>query len=234
MKRTLIVLLALAVLCLVAGIGLAAVANTPHDIRNGSADQICAFCHTPHQGSSSGYPLWNRTQTAPTYTMYTSATFDMGPAAATPGFPSAACLTCHNGVASTLVNYPGPGSLGDTNYNFTMGNATNYAIWANVGADLRNDHPVSFTYNPAQDNQANGFPNASGGRILNLYQLYGSAVPGNQMECATCHAVHDTATYTKNPWSVTSKTHTGTTGEVYFLRTTNVASRMCNDCHVNR
>jgi hypothetical protein len=236
MKKSLILLVGLISICLLAGVVFAAVSGTPHDLRSGSADEICAFCHTPHSAASPTLtgPLWNRSQATQSYTPYSSATFDMGPAAE-PKYGSGACLTCHNGVTAGLVNYPGPGSIANANYTFQMGAGqytTTYATWANLGIDLSNDHPVGFTYAPALDNTTdnNGFP----ATIPTQFRLFGASK--NQFECGTCHAVHHTpaAAYTTNVWDNTNKTHTSTTGQVYFLRSSNTASALCNACHVNR
>ena len=43
----------------------------PGTIKATSESAICVFCHTPH-GSSASAPLWNRTETAATYTPYSS------------------------------------------------------------------------------------------------------------------------------------------------------------------
>jgi hypothetical protein len=237
MKKSLILLVGLISICLLAGVVFAAVSGSPHDLRTGTATEICAFCHTPHSAGDPALtgPLWNRSQASQSYTPYTSATFDMG-AASEPKYGSGACLTCHNGVTSGLVNYPGPGSIATANYTFIMGTApynSTYATWANLGIDLSNDHPVGFTYNASLDDTTdnNGFP----ATISTVFRLFGAGK--DQFECGTCHAVHDTgvaAGYSKNPWDNTTKLHTATTGQVYFLRSSNAASALCIACHVNR
>lgn len=238
MKKILVLLLALSMLCLVAGVVMAAVSGTPHDLRTNTAIEICAFCHTPHQGPGTAVPLWNRNQAAQTYTLYTSTvsgTFDMSVAAALRD-PSTLCMGCHNGVASSLINYPGPGSTANANYNATVAGGTLQIgsgaldAWTNLGVDLRNEHPVSFNYNPALDTatQNNGFPPLAGGTVVGAvtgarYQMYASGAATESFECATCHNVHHTV----------SGYGEGST-QVYFLRTSNAASSMCRDCHVNR
>jgi len=207
----------------------ASVIGTPHDL----APEPCAMCHTPHNASGQ-YPLWNREQaTSGSYTMYgsiNSPSFDMGVgAASTPGNPSNLCLVCHNGQFSSLVNYPGPCNVNpDPAYDLEV------AGCANLELDLTNDHPISFTYNPALDASSdnNGFPNITnvtatrnaivGAISGTYYYLYGSS-PNNQFECATCHSVHDVATYDGK----------GST-TVYFLRHDNAGSTLCRDCHFNR
>ena len=134
--------------------------GTPHDVEvitGESGLEPCAMCHTPHSGTGQ-YPLWNRDQGPQTYTMYDSPSFDMNDFNTGPQEPSSLCLVCHNGVFSSLVNYPGPGSHSNENYDYNM----NPTFWAMLDTDLTNDHPVSFTYDPSKDNSQdnNGFPSA--------------------------------------------------------------------------
>jgi len=221
--------------------GTPGIANTPHDVQvmTGEAGlEPCAMCHSPHSGTGS-YPLWNRDQAAQTYTLYDSPSYDMNDNNQ-PQEPSSLCLVCHNGVFSSLVNYPGPGSHTNENYDYEM----NPTFWAMIGTDLSNDHPISFTYEPTADNQQdnNGFPDAApcptatwrlwipGDMGAITYPLYGSGATANQFECATCHAVHDTVNYTGK--QMVGGKSVGT--QVFFLRTSNAGSELCNDCHVNR
>jgi len=231
--RYLIILFALAVV-FSAVVADATVVNSPHDIAYGlSGREVCVNCHTPHQGQNPPVSmlLWNRNRVSNATLFYNSATFDMGPANSTNAGPQTnLCLACHDGAASTLVNYPGPGSTQNTNYDLSSGKIGN---WANIGTDLSQEHPVAFVYNASADKDNNGFQAASNGVITGSgtgtsYRLYDN----NTFQCATCHAVHDTATYTKASWNGLNNPRGS--GEVYFLRTSNSASQMCTDCHVNR
>jgi len=223
MKKFLLALLALTLLAGVTTVW-ATVIGSPHDL----APEPCAVCHTPHSGTGD-YPLWNRSQTAQTYTMYTSFTFDMGPANnGGPRYPSNLCLVCHNGVASELVNYPGPCSDPDGAYDLQLSGC------ADLSTDLTDEHPISFNYNNTEDLDNDGFPAAQAAAvnstraIINaasgyVYPLYGSGAENNWFECATCHSVHDTVVYNgKGDY------------QVFFLRADNTGSAMCLDCHVNR
>lgn len=225
MKKVFLLLLVLSLMAGVATVW-ATVIGTPHDL----APEPCAMCHTPHSGTGQ-YPLWNRLQPTQTYTLYNSISFDMGPTTQ-PRSPSSLCLVCHNGVASTLVNYPGPCSNPDAAYDIQV------AGCADLGLDLTNEHPISFNFNDALDLDGNNFPPATQVRTLpnpryaiigsisgTNYFLYGNTVAGeyNYFECATCHSVHDLATYPgKGEY------------QVYFLRSDNTGSQMCLDCHAAR
>ena len=228
MKKLLLIVL---MLSLVAGVATvwATVIGTPHDL----APEPCAMCHTPHSGTGQ-YPLWNRTQTGTTgYTLYNSSSFDMG-AAVTPEAPTALCLVCHNGIQSELVNYPGPCSNPDSAYDIQV------AGCASLGENLQDDHPVSFKYlggmtgAAGEDQDMNNFPTTSNTLGSNPRQYIPSArdtsvkyflyrhadTLTNYFECATCHSVHDLATYDgKGDY------------QVYFLRSDNTGSAMCIDCH---
>ena len=240
MKKVLIILLSVAILA-AAGIALAGINNTPHNIPqfvSGKTGEPCAYCHTPHVGGTGDptYPLWNRSQNGITYTMYSSPTFDMTPGPtrtqAQVDMSTRACLQCHNGVASELINYPGRGlksASAEATYNFT---GTDLGNLANIGTDLRQEHPVGFTYNPSLDNENNGFPAISSGKVgtTNL-PLYGTDITQvrNMLGCGSCHEPHDRYTYT-------GKNAT----QVYFLRNAtasdngNAGSAMCKACHVNK
>jgi len=158
--------------------------NSPHDlsavstanIRAVAETEVCLFCHTPHRANE--VPLWNHALSAATYIPYQSTT-----AKATFGQPSGAsklCLSCHDGtvalgmVASRPLPIPMQGGV-----------TTLPPGRSNLGTDLSDDHPVSFTYDAALA-AANGQlrdPAALDPRIR-LEQ-------GNQLQCTACHDPHD-------------------------------------------
>ena len=117
--------------------------------------EICVFCHTPHGAdTSAAVPLWNRTLPVPSsFTTYDSlGTSSLDGKVAPVGSVSIACLSCHDGVTSmsAVINAPGSGL---TNATWTAGtwsgaNQTAGAITgvANLGKDLKNDHPIGIQY----------------------------------------------------------------------------------------
>lgn len=164
-------------------------------------DGICVYCHSPHNAlTGMAAPLWNRTTYTATYTMYDSDTIDMTIQSA-PDAYSAACLSCHDGVQAldSLVNLP---------YKYATAQTGNFISWGEVGTDLSNDHPISVVYDPSADTAfvAQATVEAAG---LPFFTGTGS----NQVECATCHMVHDNA-------------------NGRFLRLGNNASALCLTCHV--
>lgn len=205
MKKIAILALLVVSLGLYGTAAVADVVGTSHDLTtqttvltNAGNTQVCAYCHTPHNASTtnSTTPLWNHEDTTATYTMYSSPSLDMT-IAGSPAGVSLACLSCHDGTvaADQLLNYP-PGVTGPGI--FTVGG---------IGTDLSNDHPISLTYNATLDTD---FVAPVGSQVNGL-QLFGGA--GDQVECGTCHSVHDNV---NEP----------------FLRISNAGSALCLACHI--
>lgn len=128
--------------------------------------QVCVFCHTPHGGSTSTKPLWNRKVAGAGYTqsyvLYDSSTLDAKQVQGSlqqPGGSSKLCLSCHDGtVAIGNVNVlNGLDKSGqaktvstiDTGAVSTMptGSGADTGFTRNLGTDLTNDHPISISYN---------------------------------------------------------------------------------------
>jgi predicted CXXCH cytochrome family protein len=213
MKRTIVVAVALAFVLLSAGVALAGIADSKHDMRThmstaatGGYNEVCVYCHTPHSASTQAQ-LWNHTvTTAQTYTVYGSAT--MNTTVNQPGSGSLLCLGCHDGTVAvdSMVNTPNAGAVGGFN-NTTVSSATKriISLGGNFGLDLSNDHPIGIDY-------ATAF---AGDGYLNTVASLGTTsvrLISGQVECATCHDAHNTINAT-------------------FLRSTNVASAMCLVCH---
>jgi len=204
MKHRLLTILSLAIFLSFMGTKIAFAAEitgSGHDLsgdNTGDNGQVCVYCHTPHNASSDA-PLWNRNLPTGPYTMYSSPTLDMA-IATSPQGTSLACLSCHDGslALDQLLNFP-PG-MSSSNAQIDQD--------VNFGTDLSNDHPISITYDPTQD--PNSFHPANSGQVGSL-QLFGANA--DQVECPTCHLVHDPAV---EP----------------FLRVSNSGSGMCLSCHI--
>src|SRR5437879_5236460 len=70
-------------------------ASGPGAIRASSEQEVCIFCHAPHNASPI-QPVWNRNMPVSAYTVYTSNSLD-----AVPGQPTGSsklCLSCHDGA----------------------------------------------------------------------------------------------------------------------------------------
>lgn len=174
--------------------------------------EVCVYCHTPHTGSISA-PLWNRTFSSATYNMYDanhSSTIDMN-VDAQPSGTSLACLSCHDGTIGldVVVNAPNayggsvPGSTPGTN---TMPASSN----ALLDTDLRNDHPISVVYDPAQDP---AFNSAASVRAAGVKLFVDPTSLGEKVQCASCHNPHNN---TNSP----------------LLRVNNSGSSLCLTCHI--
>jgi predicted CXXCH cytochrome family protein len=206
------------------------IVNTKHNLPGnynqgkGSAtkyDQICIFCHTPHN-SDVKIPLWNRNAdaTAGLVSYYNSPTLTSVAKTAgviQAGTISSFCMSCHDGVtAMGNIKYGADTGINTVTWNGAAGKDNKRA---NLGTDMSNDHPVGFNYDDAQaiadpDTGINGTPlrlNPSSTVKVTLGNfLFGTN--GTQMECASCHKVHDS--YFQP-----------------FLRTTNNMSQLCLACH---
>ncbi len=180
--------------------------------------QICVFCHTPHAASTTAKPLWNREASAAAYQMYNNAwssTIDMTVAGSPQGV-SLACLSCHDGTVAldAFQNAPGAGGggAGSEGYTFVGADAGNLfpaASFAMLGPDLRNDHPISVTY----DNTVTGDTAFRDSTTFTNVQLANGAV-----ECSSCHNPHDADGPANNT--------------AMFLRGSNAASALCLECHI--
>ncbi len=184
-----------------------------------SETQICVFCHTPHAANSAApAPLWNRQLSAATYTPYTSNSLDAQTIFGTlsqPGGSSKLCLSCHDGTlalgtvgvlggqTNVTVDMTGTGTGGT----MPTGTGATTGFTRNLGVDLRNDHPISFTYNntlattdgelrtmdtqqrhPEGSGEVIGI-RSSGYRPLLPLQPTGDGGAG-QVQCTTCHDPH--------------------------------------------
>lgn len=179
MRKLFVLMMALALVVGFAAISMAGIAGTDHDLSGtGGEGQICIFCHTPHNAdiSVADAPLWNHEVTAQTFTPYTSATLDA--VVGQPDGISKLCLSCHDGV----TNVDAYGGLPGTSP------MTGGAV---IGIDLRDDHPISFTYDDALATTDGGLfapssANSGLGGTIQADMLF-----SDQLECGSCHDVHD-------------------------------------------
>jgi predicted CXXCH cytochrome family protein len=183
------------------------IAGTPHDLSGalwqpvGSVNKVCGSCHTPHNAVSTMVPLWSHATTAVgSYVLYGSVTMT-----ATTGQPDAsskACLSCHDGTVA--VN------------NFVPTNLTtvNISGSSNIGTDLSNDHPISFTYDDALAGTDGGLypPTTTLSTLTAAGHISDDMLFGGKMQCASCHDVHDNSN-----------------GQ--FQRMVNTNSELCLTCH---
>ena len=213
MKRLVALFLALAGI-----VGLAVaqtVVGSKHDLSLpalGNTDEVCVYCHTPHQAAAASKqdPLWNHTlQTlTTTYGVYASDTLDavpteIGNVTAGSAPTSFLCMSCHDGTVAPSSLYNNPNAGAPT----AIPNITGTA---NLGTDLTDDHPINFIYNA-------GLATTDGGLKTPVSVDWvdaGNQVPlfAGTVQCGSCHDAHDP---TNSP----------------FLRVSNVNSALCTSCH---
>ena len=189
-----------------AGAAQAQITNSDHDFSSysWSGGEICRPCHTPHAANTTAGRLWNHTLSTATYTLFegetgTSADLDR---------ESRLCMSCHDGtVALDAFGGMGGGSA------FIPGSA-------NVGTDLRNDHPIgkdaiyptttSTRFNP--QNASHSVVSTWGS--LRLKAWNDGTVDQYVVGCRTCHNVHNAGNFT------------------HMLNFSNASSHLCLTCHI--
>lgn len=186
MRRLVVSSLVVCLLILVLSIGsfAATIQNSKHDLSTGSTgpnksdqeDQICIFCHTPHNAIVA-VPLWNRTNPGGTgFTLYSNPdTIDGTITTDLTNTVSLMCLSCHDGTTA-LSSYANAKGI-VTGTGVTADVITSAAA---LGTDLSNDHPINITYS-ADDPELEPAANL---------ELKGVQLFENKVQCASCHAVH--------------------------------------------
>ena len=175
-------------------LAVAEISGTPHDFstQGWSGGRLCSVCHTPFNAQDVQTPRWDDNLPTRTFQMYSSSTLDMKIAGAPQGV-SLPCLSCHDGATAMDVFTGKAGNAETTDTGFS-------------GSGLREDHPISVTYNPTR---SRGF-NPASYVVVESLKLFGESA--DQVECASCHDPHDAS---NGP----------------FLRRGNAGSNLCLVCH---
>ncbi|MBI5409915.1 MAG: hypothetical protein HZA14_11165 [Nitrospirae bacterium] len=152
----------------------------PGPIRSSTEEEICLFCHTPHNARRDIPYLWNRQDSTVNYTPYQSST--LYAAVGQPTGASKLCLSCHDGTIAlgALISEP-------REIPFQGGIRFIPEGPSRLGTDLSDDHPVSFLYDTSL-----AFSN---GELVDP-----SILPQEikldrerQLQCTACHDPHDDA-----------------------------------------
>ena len=232
---------------------LATIRNSRHDLSVGSTvvgikaaaggtDQICIFCHTPHNARAQ-LLLWNQANSgnatsgwsAPNNVTTANTTLPADLNAV-----SKRCLGCHDGsVAIGNLNNAGGGVAGQVTLtdprtpSHITANVLNASAGGNLvgfGGNMVNNHPASVPY-PGQPGSGyttlpttyhattaagctGGATNCVNGGAAGLAMKLFTNAGALTVECATCHDVHNDQNLT------------------FLLRTTNTNSALCLGCHV--
>lgn len=161
------------------------VVDSPHNlsaagsgpVRATIEDQVCIFCHTPHNAAPIR-PLWNRETPMDAYTIYASRSLD-----ARPGQPtgtSKMCLSCHDGtIALGSVLSRGTPIL------FSGGVSTIPQGAGRIGTDLADDHPISFHYDSSLVSRDSKVKEP--GLLPPEVRLDANS----ELQCTTCHDAHN-------------------------------------------
>lgn len=177
MSRVIKFLIALSFVSL-SSVGVAQMSGGKHDLNTfagsipaGQGQDLCRFCHTPHN-SNAVAPLWDRNPPdTVTFTLYSSATMEN--TMDQPTGVSQGCLSCHDGVTAfdSLLGLTGTaGNNMNTLYN---------GSGAILGASLANDHPVGVDVTLANEMESPATINATALRLFS-----------DNVECASCHDPH--------------------------------------------
>jgi predicted CXXCH cytochrome family protein len=185
------------------------IVNTKHDfsltssteIRAGSVDESCLFCHTPHMASPN-VPLWNHTSSSAEFAVYQSSTIDANVSQPSISDSSKLCLSCHDGTIALgdTVSNGDVQFLQGSDYRLGSGSEANIA----QGAGYANDHP--FAMSPVNGSELR-VPHSN-----DAVRLDGSG----KVQCTSCHDPH-----VQNNDTVTRK----------FLVMSNARSALCMTCH---
>jgi predicted CXXCH cytochrome family protein len=148
----------------------------PGRIRATTEQQVCIFCHAPHN-TGGVRPLWNRESPTASYRIYQSSTLD-----AKPGQPTGSsklCLSCHDGTIALGRVLSRADQIRMSGGDFIPSGLTN------LGTDLSDDHPISFHYTAglaASDRQL-----LSPAALPSQIRLD----PEGQLQCTSCHDAHN-------------------------------------------
>jgi predicted CXXCH cytochrome family protein len=140
--------------------------------------ELCIFCHTPHKvrgKAKPGFFGWNREDSTASYTTYESST--MYATVDQPTGASKLCLSCHDGTIAL-------GAIkSQRNVIPFQGDWENSP--ANLGTNLADDHPISFTYDSDLAIVNDELTDPS--NLQDSIKLDSD----EQLQCTTCHDPHD-------------------------------------------
>lgn len=176
---------------------------------NPGGQQICIFCHTPHNAKVENQaPLWNRKFSSETFSRYSSATLQIrhnsaartasgylgGTPGAQPDGASKLCLSCHDGSSEAGrglgdVLRGGPITMVLGKEYIDPASLASFNPTSNPNKMKTGHHPVSFVYNGTVQQAI------SSARLTDGFKLP-TAVPqvkldkNKKMQCTTCHDPH--------------------------------------------
>lgn len=214
-----------------------------------SEGEICKPCHTPHNAIATDLTgrLWNHTITTASYTLHGSSStataiggsIDAGKAGSVNDMDARTrlCLSCHDGTVA-LDSFGG--KTGSTFISST----------ANLGNDLRNDHPVGLAaaYNEMSGLTWGPSPTDPTKQVLSGHARYKplatfSGTSANGLRLVALDATTNTTYVDQSGATVTQPKQVvgcitchdvhngGASGENGLLRISNGGSKLCLSCH---
>jgi len=131
--------------------------------------EVCVYCHTPHGANqTAAAPLWNRTVSQRSYTLYNQVTA-LGRPMTQPGPNSLTCLSCHDGATAidSIINMP-----------------TQLVGAFRAGYDARQESTVNFEFlNQWQGNKLQSEGKSASAGAHSALNNFGEG----QGPCVTCH-----------------------------------------------
>ncbi len=164
-----------------------------------SETRICLFCHAPHNARIQA-PLWNREDSVTSYLTYKSSTLTPG-LVSQPNGSTKLCLSCHDGTIAL-------GNVVSLNSEISMASGRRYLQSGSgcLGTNLRDDHPVSFSYAASKGGTGQGF------RLPSMVTPPVRLDSKGMVQCTSCHDPH------KDMHGM-------------FLRTEKRGGKLCLSCH---
>ena len=223
------------------------------DLSSGSED-MCVFCHTPTDSDARAVvPQWNHSLRAPvTYQGYdTLGTSTLMGKVAPVGSVSLVCLSCHDGTQamSAVVNASRFGwSEGTSGGTIRSDGRLMSGFTSNLGADLRNDHPIGVQYggggitasSPSGSTHNPDFHSPQSA-VLNNTRVWwiGTGAGANGTRRKTDLILYtrtSTDGYTgqvdAEPFVECASCHAPHNDTALFLRISNAGSALCLACHM--
>lgn len=149
--------------------------------RSDAVDEVCIFCHTPHNANPQTTGLWSRELSSAQYTLYPGPTEDprssLEADPAQPTGSSKLCLSCHDGTIAVGDYY---GRLDDP----SLGAITGRTL---IGTNLSVHHPVSIRLVAETEKPGTELVNPM------LNPLANAKLEGGRVECGSCHDPHKNA-----------------------------------------
>jgi len=164
---------------------------TNDSTNNPRGQQICIFCHTPHNANVAGQtPLWNRNFSSQIFERYSSGTLQIRKinaaqyaTGAQPSGSSKLCLSCHDGVSRLGDLYSGAPI---TMVKDVIDGLASFKPTTNKMKS--GHHPVSFVYNTEIAASINAARTPIIFTMPGITQVKLDKL--SRMQCTTCHDAH--------------------------------------------